>query len=198
MYKFFKQKNKNRGGEATKGFTLVETLVAISIFTISILGLLVALSQGISDTGYAKKKILAGYLAQEAVEFTRNKRDTYVIYHATSATAGWNEFKTNLASCELAPGCYYNADNLNFTDNSQPVLDIAFQACPSGGCPELRYDSTSGQYGYTGQLSGFVRKIRYVAGANPNEVKIFSTVSWKQGSGNYDIELSELLFNWVE
>jgi prepilin-type N-terminal cleavage/methylation domain-containing protein len=76
-----------------KGFTLVETLVAVSIFSISILGLLAVLTQGISDTGYAKKKMMAGYLAQEGIEYVRNMRDTSVLYNATSPQAGWDAFK---------------------------------------------------------------------------------------------------------
>lgn len=74
-----------------KGYTLIEALVAISIFSVSILGLLIALSQGISDTGYAKKKVAAAYLAAEGIECVRNTRDTYVLY--PDATHSWNQFK---------------------------------------------------------------------------------------------------------
>lgn len=88
---FKKNKNLNKGN---KGFTLVETLVAISIFTMSILGLLIVLSNGISDIGYAKKKLAASYLAQEGIEYVRNERDNAVLYNATSPQAGWDSFKT--------------------------------------------------------------------------------------------------------
>ncbi|MFA5840701.1 MAG: prepilin-type N-terminal cleavage/methylation domain-containing protein [Candidatus Paceibacterota bacterium] len=89
MKKFLKKHNKKN-----KGFTLVETLVSISIFTMSILGLLFVLSNGISDTGYAKKKLAASYLAQEGIEYVRNQRDNAVLYNATSPQAGWDSFKT--------------------------------------------------------------------------------------------------------
>ena len=50
MIKFFGQKNRGPAPYEARGFrsgfTLVETLVAISIFTVSILGLLAVLSQG--------------------------------------------------------------------------------------------------------------------------------------------------------
>ncbi|MCX5711452.1 MAG: prepilin-type N-terminal cleavage/methylation domain-containing protein, partial [Candidatus Omnitrophica bacterium] len=87
-------KKKN---ELNKAFTLVETLVAISIFSASILGLLAILSQGISDTGYAKKKMTADYLAQEGIEYLRNMRDTFVLYNATDSQHGWDAFKTKMA-----------------------------------------------------------------------------------------------------
>ncbi len=82
-----KKKNK-----LNRGFTLVETLVAISIFTMSLLGLMSILASGISDTNYAKQKIVASYLAQEGIEHTRNIRDTHVLYDGSS---GWTNFKSD-------------------------------------------------------------------------------------------------------
>ncbi|MEJ0001975.1 MAG: prepilin-type N-terminal cleavage/methylation domain-containing protein [bacterium] len=79
MNTFHRTKEKRENG----GFTLVETLVAISIFTLSVLIMLSVLSKGISDTAYAKKKLIASYLAQEGIEYMRNMRDTYMLYSAT-------------------------------------------------------------------------------------------------------------------
>lgn len=73
-----------------RGFTLVETLVAISIFTVSLIGIMSVLASGISDTNYAKQKMIAGYLAQEGIECIRNTRDNYILYPGHT----WNEFKT--------------------------------------------------------------------------------------------------------
>jgi len=99
MKKFFRQKNKGftrtpKFGVTPKGggFTLVETLVAISIFTASILGLISILASSISDTNYAKKKMIAAYLAQEGIEYVRNMRDTDII-SAVNGQAGWDAFK---------------------------------------------------------------------------------------------------------
>ncbi|OGI95347.1 hypothetical protein A2917_02160 [Candidatus Nomurabacteria bacterium RIFCSPLOWO2_01_FULL_42_17] len=85
MIKLFK---KNNGG-----FTLVETLVALSIFTVSLLGIMSVLASGISNTNYSKQKIIAGYLAQEGIEYVRNLRDTAVLYDADGAQAGWSSFR---------------------------------------------------------------------------------------------------------
>ncbi len=183
-----------------RGYTLVETLVAISIFTVSILGLLVTLSQGLADTGYAKKKIAAAYLAQEGIEYIRNMRDTFMIYN-DDPQVGWNEFETYLGDCWEEDGCYFNPDGLNFNNPSQPITDLTIAPCD---CPELFYDAASGSYGYAvGQPSGLTRKIS-IATVNEDdinnihEIKITSTVSWTQGSGGHSIEFSDNLYNWIE
>jgi len=143
MNKFFKQKNKTNNG-----FSLVETLVAISIFSLSILGLMSVLASGISNTNYAKQKIVASYLAQEGIEYVRNMRDNAVLYPSGT---GWTNFSS--------PG------TINY-----PAVD---------------------------DFASFNREITKIAvPASSDELQITSKVSWTQGSGNYNITLTENLFNW--
>jgi len=184
-----------------KGFTLVETLVALSIFSVSILGLLVALSQGLADTGYAKKKVAAAYLAQEGIEYIRNMRDTFMIYSNDPQT-GWEDFKTHIAACAGGSGCYFNASGLDYAEPEQPINQILLDACPSepDTCPELLYDFVTGLYDsglVGGQPTGLVRQIK-MEEITPDEVQITSTVFWSQASGNYSIVFSDNLLNWIE
>jgi len=193
MIKFFKQNYKN-----SNGFTLVETLVAVAIFSVALVALLTSLGRGIADISYAKNKTTAEYLAQEGIEYIRNMRDTYVLYSATAQT-GWNTFNTNITKagvlCQNADGCYFG--DLNFTSSSA-ITNIPMAFCPSGVCPALRYDTNSGKYNYSSGLNSiFSRKIK-ITQTNTNELKILSTVSWTQGSGSKSTTLSESLFNWVE
>jgi len=100
MIKFLRQKNRGftrtltfkSGKKLVSGFTLVETLVAIAIFTVSILAVMAVLANSISDTNYAKKKITAAYLAQEGIEYVRKMRDTFVL---TNNQTGWADFIAN-------------------------------------------------------------------------------------------------------
>jgi len=194
-----KQKLKVKSYKVKSGFTLVETLVAVSIFTISILALLVVLTQGISDTIYAKEKITASYLAQEGIEYMRNIRDTFVLYDAADSQTGWNAFNNKLvsASCATPFGCYFDDQNINYASQTQPMVGITLTACGTS-CPTLLYDGVTGKYGYeAGTDAGFIRKIEIIQ-ISGDETKIFSTVSWVQGSGVYSITFSENLFNWIE
>lgn len=183
-----------------RGFTLVETLVAISIFTSSIIVLMSVLSQGISNTTYARNKMIASYMAQEGIEYIRNMRDTYTLYYDIDPAKGWNKFTTNMSPCGSANGCNFDDSLSSFDITSLQGMNI--HQCTGNNC-SLFYDSTNGAYTYnhsTGIDSGFTRTIKIdKTGLDPsNEMKIISIVSWTQGSGSYKIEFSENLFNWVE
>ena len=195
MIKFLKQKNKacpqrlaKHGG---RGFTLVETLIAISIFSVSIVALMSFLSQNISNAGYAKKKIIATYLAQEGIESVRNMRDSYIFYSDTTSN-DWNKFKVKLNPCNLGNECGFN--NSVYTDNPNFIFKCSSNP---NGC-KLYLNDGNYNTNSVGNDSGYSRKIRMDT-ISADEVKVFSTVSWSQPGGlPYTITLSESLFNWVE
>jgi Tfp pilus assembly protein PilV len=187
-----------------RGFTLLETLIAISIFTTSVLAMMSVLSKGIAQTNYAKTKMVASYLAQEGVEYMKNMRDTYVLYDATSSQNGWNGLansfikKINDAGCQGANGCYFNDSTLNWTNNTQPMKDLTITSC-SGTCLALSYNATTGKYSYTGTPTSYVRKISVISPFGSSDAaKVTSTVTWTQGSGNYSITFSDVFYNWIE
>ncbi|MBP9714885.1 MAG: prepilin-type N-terminal cleavage/methylation domain-containing protein [Candidatus Pacebacteria bacterium] len=212
MFKFLKQKNNS------SGFTLVETLVAIAIFTTSVVAMMVILGDSLSNLTYAKRKLTATYLAQEGVEYMRNLRDTYVLYSAPGETTNdaWNDFKANVISKCGSIGCTFNIDDLPSSafiyPSDQPIIDIVLTTCTLANnnvpCPYLYYDINTGEYNYveipsnTHSNSGFRRRIRVeadnVAYPNVDEIRVISTVFWIQGSGIYETSFSESLFNWTK
>jgi len=192
MKYFFKQKNNS-------GFTLIETLVAISIFTVSIIALLTVLSGSIADTNYAKRKMVATYLAQEGIEYMRNMRDTYLLYEP-NGTVGWDDFKVKLNPCDTnsSKGCYFDDQILDFNDQTRPIIDIPVTACPLAVCPVLLYNNITGKYNYTsGTDSGFTRRI-HMTNTNDHEIQIQSLVTFSDGATQYQVTLSEDLFNWIQ
>ncbi|MCX6751297.1 MAG: prepilin-type N-terminal cleavage/methylation domain-containing protein [Candidatus Nomurabacteria bacterium] len=111
MIKLFKQKNKK------SGFTLVETLIALSIFSVSIIAMMSILGSGIANTNYAKNKIAASYLAQEGIEYVRNIRDNDVLY--TSATGkNWATFRDASIASITPPA----PTSLNFNRTIQKII----------------------------------------------------------------------------
>jgi len=171
--------------EFNSGFTLLETLVAITIFTGAVLALLTILGNGISSTSFAKRKIIASYLAGEGMELVRNLRDNSVLYNSTDSDTGWTEFLNSLSTACGTAGCY--------VDDSQNLV-----ACSGGVCPNLLYNSSTGSYNYTsGADSGYNRKIT-IEMVSSSERKIHGLVAWTQGSRNYQVDFTDNLLNWIE
>lgn len=73
-----------------KGFTIIETLVAITILMISIVGPLTIAQKSLNAATYAKDQVIASFLAQDLMEDIKNNRDNYIITSGTGALDSWN------------------------------------------------------------------------------------------------------------
>lgn len=66
--------NKNLNKEKD-GFTIIETLVAITILMIAIAGPLTIAQKSLMASIYARDQVIASYLAQDGMEYMLNQRD---------------------------------------------------------------------------------------------------------------------------
>jgi prepilin-type N-terminal cleavage/methylation domain-containing protein len=197
MIKFFKQKNR--------GFTIVETIVALFIFSISITAMMAVFSRGIQNISTVKTKLTATYLAQEGVEYIRNLRDNYIYFGGTN---GWNNFITKISTCKTnSKGCYFN-DQIDYGSPSPQAMisDLEISNCislPQIFCRPLFYHSDTGIFNYISPgvgVSSFDRKIKIDYSFNddpPNSaIKVTSTVCYKPGNClNNTVSFSEYLYN---
>src|SRR3989344_8733451 len=93
----------------SNGFTLVETLVAISILTLSIAGAFTAVQSGIQSSTFAKDQTTAFYLAQEGMEFIKNKRDENALNSINEQPNPVTNWLTGLSDDPDNDPCYFGS-----------------------------------------------------------------------------------------
>ena len=190
-----KNTNKKNIRAHAAGFTLVEVLVAIAIFTVAITGVItITVSGGISINS-AKNNLTANYLAQEGIELMRAKRDSYVISGSTYLQ-GWQDFTTDVAS-ECSGPCDLDVASL---DNLVPSSGRGFYSCAVFTDCNLSYTSDGFYVHGSGTSTIFNRELTIVSFTNsgtvPTELQVTSTVTWKEGYTTKSVSLNESLFDW--
>ncbi|MEK7613166.1 MAG: type II secretion system protein [Patescibacteria group bacterium] len=180
-------KSKNRG------FTLLETLVAILIMTTAITGPLTVAYKGFSAATVAKDQITAFFLAQDALEYIRFARDTNRLKGADwiNGTGGLSA-GIDLSPCVSPNWCYLDSAGL------VPTTPTACVGTPVA-CPTLKYDTAAGTYQYdaTDQETMFTRTVSVVSIVSGAEIVASTTVTWAGQSGiTRSVTLFENLLNW--
>ncbi len=170
-----KEENNNK-----KGFTLVETLVAIGILSLAITATFTAIQSSLKTSNIAKDQITAFYLAQEAVEYIKNKRDENALHNTVDGVTTW---LNGLSNCASPSTC---------------TIDSGAQAVTlcSGTCPVLRQNPASYLYGYNAgwTATNFTRSVQYTT-LSTNEIIVTVTVSWTNHGVSKTFQVSELIFN---
>jgi Tfp pilus assembly protein PilV len=198
--------NKLKFNTNQSGFTLIETLIAILILTLSIGALLSLAAGGFYSVRYARNQIVANNLLQESVEYLRNSRDT-----SFEQGMSWNDWQLNVLSVDGSgnptgtgvDGCL--GKNLCYIDPY--TVDAKIRECPSGGCPHVLYYPDNGFYGYAANYpfsvsttpfeTSFVRSIDVrPSTSNPDQLIVESEISWLNGTTPRSISQQTLITNW--
>jgi prepilin-type N-terminal cleavage/methylation domain-containing protein len=180
----------------SSGFTLIETMVAISLLSVAIVAPMTLTAQSLKTAYYARDQITASYLAQEGIEGVRAIRDSQILQIAQSP----NGSQINLFG-PIPVG-------QNFTvDAHQTGAEDAIATCAST-CPPLQTDGTL--YGYSAgwTATNFTRTVYacYVQQISPgtcngtpsDEMHLSVTVTWQTGAfQTRSFSISENLYRWV-
>ncbi|MFZ2523287.1 MAG: type II secretion system protein [Minisyncoccia bacterium] len=169
-----------------RGFTVVETLVAVGILSLSILATFSAVQSGLQYSGLTKEEITAFYLIQESIEYVKNIRDENALLTLNGTSRNWLYGITDSAG----EACYFGK-TCQLDMNSGTKLSTC-----SGTCSVLKVNTTSGAYGYSGTWANtsFVRSITFTQ-ISANEVRMNVTLSWTNRGQAKQIQVSELLLN---
>ena len=167
-----------------RGFTIIETLVAIAILMIAVAGPLSIASKGLGSALYAKDQMTASYLAQETMEILKNRRynaadfETWVtsVQNCVAASSGrCNVDSTDSISSFITPSCnplcalYTDSNGLYTSHSGSPTIYTrgfyVEKAVPPSGLVGQRCDTTD------------------------KECRIVVIVAWKTGAVSNRIDL---------
>lgn len=168
----------------TRGFTLIETLVAITIFSIGIVAPLSVAFYAIRAAEVARDEISGFYFAEEGVEYIRHVRDTNIL-----EGANWLD---DLTRCRNASGC----NPVDILENVNANND--FDNCGGANSCYLEFDETTGLYDANGTIPTKFRRVIRVNTINSNEVEVVSTVSWTTRTTDRSVILRDRMFNWSD
>jgi type II secretory pathway pseudopilin PulG len=171
-----------------KGFTLIETLFAVLIFSASLIALMAIAGRGISATLMARDQGTASYLAQEGLEVVRNMRDTN--------TLGGGAWDAGFSVCTVGnPVC-----GVMYTPGQTPVVG-ACSAFDASGC--MVYRDIQGFFWDTAtnaSLSPFRRTITVVPldadlGVN-HQYQVTTKVYWTTKGLDRSVDLKTVIKKW--
>ncbi|MBI2482055.1 MAG: hypothetical protein HYV76_00585 [Candidatus Vogelbacteria bacterium] len=182
-----------------RGFTLLETFVAVTILVIAVIGPLSLMVRGITDGNYAKNEITAFYLAQEGLELVMNRRD------ANQFGIGDMDYPNNypwlagLTNCVADHGCYIDVENPETVESCNT---------PANGelCKPFEF------IGGVENEAHFVRQIGIIPGSNTitgsidgnpipdnqttqyNQAEVIVTVKWMNKAAPRTLVLKDVIY----
>lgn len=160
------------------GFTLIEIMTAITVFSIGVVGVFSLVPLAISVGSANSDRLIASHLALEGMEIIRNIRDSNWLEQTNEPLTSWNE---GLVACD-------NGCEADYTAMS--VRDPLLVAYDSGRFLKIDDD---GLYNYiSGDDTKFKRKITIINLGNVLETAVL--VQWSQTSP--PLVLEEKFYDW--
>lgn len=169
----------------SKGFTLLETLVAVLLISLAIVTFLGTTTSGIRSTRQAVNQMVAQSLAQEGMELVIALRNSNFLN--TPAVTWDNDMLGCTTGCAMDP----------WPTPSQMTI----AACSTRACSML-YKTPTGKYTHsaapTNVATPFSRTITIAPDANATGLVVISRVQWVDRQIMREVEFTEFLTNWFQ
>jgi type II secretory pathway pseudopilin PulG len=179
------------------GFSLVETLVAVSILMIVIVGPMSISMRTAKSSSFATEQVTAFFLAQEGLELAQKGRDDLLLQFRSIPpiiTNPWARFIQNPTG--QFSDCFNPASGCGLEWATPTTINVI--ACSSNPC--LLYTGGTGRSNFThsntGKSTPFTRRI-YFRNSDANSIEVRSVVTWRTGSivADQRVEVSTYLYN---
>lgn len=207
----------------TRGFTLIETIVAVAVLTAALTGPLVLAQRSLKATQEARNRISATYLADEGIEVVRSMRDNNSANDPSLDRNAWLDGKDGgstvqnggvnvgvdiMGECGNSHACAINITQVHAT--KAIYMPAAIIKCPGGNCSDkdIVYQNTT--TGVFSQFSStpsapwvktpFRRKVQVEGidhATNPvRQARITATVTFTGIGGTKSVVVAEDVYNW--
>lgn len=180
----------------------METLLAVLILTIAIAGPLTIAAKGLQLTLISRDQVMAGLLAQDALEYVHFLRDTNRLNNQ-SWLAGLNGVSNNHTTNISGGQATCTGGNFCTIDSLADQVTLCGTSLAECSSTYLYYNASGGNYTY--QTAGNTRTIfsRSVSvttpspGGNAGEADIRVVVQWRDVGGSVrSLELRDSLLDW--
>ncbi len=199
------------------GFTLLETVIALTVILAAVVGPVALITRGIFSFSFSKNKVIAVNLAQEGLEIIRLIRDNNIACDNLNGPAVW-EWNRD-ADGGLMRRLNVGVDMQSRTTISCGSATITTPRLSVSCSSPLLFESDPqspnvGTYGYqSGSATVFSRCVRITSPPdnpdcdeprdNPDcttqaadQMDVASTVTWDDHGNSRSITLQERLYNW--
>ena len=157
-----------------KGFTLLETIVSVSVLAAIAVGSLTLISKSMQSAFISQNRLAASYLAQEGIELVRNVRDSNWEDNNYPVSVNWDDGLPNCAKCEM---------------------DYTTNVLADGGDPFLKLDSDN-FYNYSSGTDTIFKRRISVSSISARQKQVTAEVMWNYKGKNYDLAIETFLYNW--
>lgn len=184
-----------------QGFSLVETLVAITILLIVIVGPITLVANSARSTAFANDQVIAFFLAQEGVEFIHAAFNDLQLQSFANGYAGptaWARFTNKSTVNGLYEECYLGGCGIHL--GTVWYGDVMLKDCrTTDEACRLYYDDTEGVRGrYTHESSHqetkFTRVITIDDSVTTGQAEIRSTVTWRSDGQRTDQQIEAVTY----
>jgi len=179
----------NYNQSSTKGFSLVETLVAIAILLIIIVGPMSIATNSANSTSFANQQVMAYFLAQEGLELAQKGRDDFLLAsfnagNTEGSDIAWDAFtgtSGQFADC-FADGC--GLEILEGPNGDVDVIDCSdeidcrlYLTAATDERSQYTYDDSN-----NAEITDFTRVVTMEEVSLSKDVLVTSVVSWRTGN----------------
>jgi type II secretory pathway pseudopilin PulG len=183
--------NKNNQ-KKNRGFTIIETLVAVTILMIAIAGPLTVANKAYRAALDARNQMIGLNLAQEEMEYIKNLKDNFSIKYK-------NWFGLLYNNCNIDGSRVCIIDTESYSGNYRDSLYIPqSKSSPCTDSCKLYVNNYGYAYDTAGAGTPFVRYFylkNASSGLSYSEYLVTVVVSWKTGTMRNQVQLQEFMTN---